>query len=335
MNHLSLWRRLGILLLLAACAPHAVAAESRSECISIRDPQARLECFDRVSGTPPEVTGKPPAAPAARAVQARASMIDEAWGFAPDAPEFLLRYYRPNYILPVSYSDEMNQEPFSPIFEATEPDLGLDDIEARFQISFKSRLWSTEDRRWGAWIAYTQQSQWQVYSEDTSRPFRETNYMPEVFATYRPDVEFGGWRWGLLKFGYNHQSNGRSQLLSRSWDRLVVEAGLERDNLGLHLRAWYRIEEDRDEDDNPDITDYLGYSELTGLYRHGGHSVTLMGRGNWRTGKGAAQLNYMSPPLLGALRGYLRVFSGYGDSMIDYNWNQTVVGIGVSLNDGF
>jgi phospholipase A1 len=27
------------------------------------------------------------------------------------------------------------------------------------------------------------------------------------------------------------------------------------------------------------------------------------------------------------------LFSGYGDSMIDYNWNQNIVGIGIALND--
>jgi outer membrane phospholipase A len=59
------------------------------------------------------------------------------------------------------------------------------------------------------WAAYTQQSQWQVYNGDSSRPFRETNDEPELFAAVHPDVNELGWRWRLAAIGLNHQSNGR------------------------------------------------------------------------------------------------------------------------------
>ena len=58
-----------------------------------------------------------------------------------------------------------------------------------------------------------------------------------------------------------------------------------------------------------------------------------MGRGNLSTGKGAAQFTWASRPLLGPLRVYFQLFSGYGESLIDYDWNQTTVGLGVTLND--
>jgi phospholipase A1 len=113
---------------------------------------------------------------------------------------------------------------------------------------------------------------------------------------------------------------------------LFVEAGIERGNLVLLGRAWTIID---DGEDNPDIADYYGYGEVTGTYKWRDNSFTLMGRGNLGTGKGAAQFTWASRPLLGPLRGYVQVFSGYGESMIDYDWNQTTIGLGVTLNDRF
>ena len=77
----------------------------------------------------------------------------------------------------------------------------------------------------------------------------------------------GGFQWTLLNAGFNHQSNGRADPVSRSWNRLFAEFGVERENFALFVKAWHRIKEDATKDDNPDITDYLGYGELNALYR--------------------------------------------------------------------
>ncbi len=55
-----------------------------------------------------------------------------------------------------------------------------------------------------------------------------------------------------------------------------------------------------------------------------------MGRGNLDTQKGAAQFSWTSPPIRGPLRGYAQAFTGYGENMIDYNWKQNSIGIGVT-----
>jgi phospholipase A1 len=334
-----------VVLVGAAFAPSIARAETPgARCLEIADAVERLACFDVAIGaavhggaatTPTPAATTVPAEAAAAVTPRPASLIDTAWGFLPDSRRAYVRLHQPNYLLLGRYTTEANIAPYEPLFDAFDEEGDFDDVEAKFQLSVKGRLLATDDNRWGLWFAYTQQSQWQLYSPDISRPFRETNYMPEIFGSFRPGVDIGGWQWNLLNFGYTHQSNGRADPISRSWDRLFVEAGFERDNFVLLARAWTRVTPSDYEDDNPDIVDYYGHGEITGIYKWRDNSFTLMGRGNLSTGKGAAQFTWASRPLLGPLRGYLQVFTGYGESMIDYDWRQTTIGLGVTLNDRF
>jgi phospholipase A1 len=264
-------------------------------------------------------------------------MFDKAWSFDPSSPRYDISLYAPNYFLFGRYTTDLNTAPFDPLVggEVLAPGTELDSTEAAFQLSFKFRLWTTDDRRWGAWAAYTQQSQWQLYNDsgNASRPFRETNYMPELILSYKPALEWGGLKWNLLNLAFNHQSNGRSDTLSRSWNRLIAGFGVESGNLGLMGRLWWRIPEGSDSDDNPTISDYYGWGDLSAIYKWNGQSVAATIRGNPSTAKGAGQLTWTTAPLLGPLRGYVKVFSGYGESLIDYNWNQSTIGIGITLND--
>ncbi len=207
------------------------------------------------------------------------SMIDSVWGFNPDSGRYTIRLYRPNYLQVASYSSHPNVKPFQVLFDALDqPGAEMNSTEAQFQLSFKARLWATEDRRFGVWGAYSQQSQWQVYNDKTSRPFRETNYEPELFVSYNPDISYNGLQWLLFNFGYNHQSNGRADPISRTWDRLIAEFGIERGDVALLVRPWVIIDEGGD--DNPDIADYMGWGDIRAVYKWHGHSFTLMGRGN-------------------------------------------------------
>ncbi|WP_176491915.1 phospholipase A, partial [Salmonella enterica] len=52
------------------------------------------------------------------------------------------------------------------------------------------------------------------------------------------------------------------------------------------------------------------------------------------TGYGGAEVG-LSYPVTKHVRLYTQVYSGYGESLIDYNFNQTRVGVGVMLNDIF
>lgn len=91
------------------------------------------------------------------------SIIADAWGFSPQSDRYTNELYRPNELTLASYSTRPNEAPFEVLFDALEyPDAKLQSTEAEFQLSFKARLWASEDRRFGLWAAYTQDSQWQA-----------------------------------------------------------------------------------------------------------------------------------------------------------------------------
>lgn len=265
------------------------------------------------------------------AAQAPPSPLEERWSVVEGVPGAEVRAYKPSYLLPARLSDRPNLLPQTPTREAQAVDLR--DTEAKFQLSFKFLVASFSDEL-DLWGAYTQQSHWQVYHPQASRPFRETNYEPELFAAWHPDRELWGLRWRLLTVGINHQSNGRPEPLSRSWNRLMVQAGFERGAFILLLRPWLRVHESGAEDDNPDLEDYLGHGEIVAAWTRKGHTVTATGRWNPATGKGALQAAW-SFPLQRRLKGYVQVFSGYGESLVDYNWRQTTAGLGFCLSDWF
>ncbi len=267
----------------------------------------------------------------------KGSLLDSRWELARDSKlgVFNFRAYKPVYLLPAFWSTDANETPHSPNPNNTVPGpIPVDALEAKFQLSFKTKAWENIFGDNGdLWMAYTQSSRWQVYSADTSRPFRETNYEPEVMLTFRNNYRIGDWNGRLAGIGINHQSNGRADPLSRSWNRVIGMIGLDRDNWALTVRPWWRVKESASEDNNSDIEDFVGRGDATLVYVHGGHQFSVMGRHSLRGGDrshGAVQLDW-GFPISNSLRGHVQVFDGYGESLIDYNHRATYIGLGISL----
>ncbi|WP_242107879.1 phospholipase A [Luteimonas aquatica] len=271
----------------------------------------------------------------------KGSLLDSRWELAKDSKlgTFNFRAYKPVYLFPVFWSSKQNTTPTSPnpLNTVTTPQ-DLDDFEAKFQISFKTKaLENLFGDNGDLWMGYTQSSRWQVYNAEASRPFRETNYEPEVLLVFRNNYSIGGWKGRMSAIGINHQSNGRADPLSRSWNRVMFNFGFDRENWAVMLRPWIRVSESGKDDDNPDISDYMGRGDMTVVHTMGQHQFSLMARHSLRGGDrshGALQFDW-GFPIHNQLRGHLQVFDGYGESLIDYNHRATYIGLGVSLMEWY
>ncbi|QJQ94942.1 MULTISPECIES: phospholipase A [Halomonadaceae] len=245
---------------------------------------------------------------------------------------FSLTTHRLNYVLPFSHTSNPNTTAFRDVTDASSPD----DIEVKFQVSAKFNL--VEDifgNNGDLYFAYTQRSWWQAYNTDASSPFRETNYEPEVFLDFDSNWSLLGWTNINNRIYFNHQSNGRSDPLSRSWNRLILESAFIRGDWAVSVAPHWRIPESDGDDDNPDIERYMGYGDITVAHRIGNdHEASLMVRGNPSAGNMGTQINY-TWPLFGNVRGMVQYHYGYGESMIDYDQHQHRFSVGFSLNPLF
>jgi phospholipase A1 len=256
--------------------------------------------------------------------------------------------YKSNYLLLTNTSD-INNSPQSPS-RLNAGDRNLDSNDLKFQLSLKSELYNniplirdfpyvTSSRLWGA---YTQQSNWQLFNANASRPLRENNYEPELILSLGIDNGVDGEKKAyiprMLNLGLVHQSNGRDNPLSRSWNRLYLEGGFElNDRLSVLVRPWWRIPESDKEDDNSDIEKFMGYGDMTVRWETESRKTALLVllRNNLSDdNKGFAQLSVQQRMFNNPyVKLHLMASAGYGETLLDYNHSQNVLGFGISLGE--
>jgi phospholipase A1 len=319
---------------------------SPEACRAIRGEHDRLSCYDRLFGAPEGALLEQTPGPAAAAVAAAeavttpepTSLLEERWELGEDQRQgtFKVQPHKPVYILAAYHSSRANEMPSSPSDGHSVIDsLNLSNTETKFQISLKSKLWEgVIGESSDLWFGYTQSSRWQLFNAELSRPFRETDYEPELMLNFNTHWELPfGWDMRMSGLSITHVSNGRDVPLSRSWNRVIGWVGFDRPGWTLMVRPWWRMHEDRSSDDNPDIEDYMGRGELMVTRNWRGHEISAAFRHSLREGDRAhsgLELNWAFP-IHGELKGYLQYFSGYGESLIDYNHSASYFGIGVSL----
>jgi phospholipase A1/A2 len=325
-------------LLFLAAVPSEGSSGTPAEpagCSQIEDDGERLKCYDDLAGRKgkePEPTSESGAEPHTDK-EKKLSYFSRLWELEPETRRegFPISPHQSNYILPYTYNTSPNYD----AVRQADPAEDLQYEEVVFQLSFKVKLWSDIlGQKADLWMAYTQRSFWQLYDFEDSSPFRETNYEPEVLLNLRTDYSLLGLKGRFINVGFNHQSNGQSEPLSRSWNRIVANAGFERGDFSLLVKGWYRIPESVEDDDNPQIEDHLGYGEVWAYYFWKGNRFGIMLRNNldFDANRGAVQLEW-SFPLFERVSGYLQYFNGFGESLLDFNHRVNRIGIGFILKE--
>ncbi len=244
--------------------------------------------------------------------------------------------HRRNYILPFTRTSSVNQVPETPSYAPHPHNSTLEQEEAKFQFSFRIPLLTgVFDGPNRLWFGYTQLAFWQMYNTNESSPFRELNFEPEIFLTHELGWELGPGSLDLLSIGLNHESNGREEPFSRSWNRIKAGMVYTTNNWTFALEPWYRIQPSREEDDNPDIERYLGYGTLNAVYNPAGtHAlgITLMNNLRKEHNRTSVEINW-SFPISDSVKAHIQYYNGYGESLIDYNERTHRIGLGLSLND--
>ena len=133
-----------------------------------------------------------------------------------------------------------------------------------------------------------------------------------------------GLAWSYTKMNRVKKSNQVLQTALRS---------VEKNNFSIYLRPWFRIPDEDDE--NPEIVNYIGRYEMNVIYNWkklqlaltNSHPLTFK-QSNINRGRIQFDAVY---PLFWNMKGHLQYSVGYGETMIDYNHNQTTFGLGISL----
>jgi phospholipase A1/A2 len=325
---------------LALLASGALAQPAASTCSNEPDDAKRLACYDRAVGrsapgaaAAPAATTAPAPAPAeAAAPSILAQRLEATDPNAVPGKWFSLTAHRTNYVLAYSYDSNANFEEYRQFGDIDK----LKNGEIKYQLSLKTPLWpQIGDSSVSLWMAFTLQSWWQAFASDVSAPFRETNYEPEIFAAMPVQGRLFGINFREVALGLNHQSNGRTDPLSRSWNRVTSRVIFDSGNFAGYAKLWARIPESEEDDDNPNIERYLGQGEFALAYRWGQHTFAGILKNNMRSAnRSGLQLDY-TYPLNKHLKGYIQGYVGYGESMIDAKQSTERIGVGLMLADWF
>lgn len=200
--------------------------------------------------------------------------------------------------------------------------------DIKYQISFKQFVSrATLPLNSYLFLTYSQKAFWNVYS--LSSPFEEINFNPGI-GLGKPVFNKEGRIFGLAELKFEHESNGRDSLDSRSWNRITgaFHTPLGRRTI-LSVKAWVPFAYT---ENHPDILDYVGLGEVkveqTIINNRLIADLTI--RKGLKGLKGAASTRILYKLFNNSGNQYVMLewFAGYSESLIDYNQYTSMVRLG-------
>ncbi len=199
--------------------------------------------------------------------------------------------------------------------------------DAKFQISISQRLtksvlpWNTY-----LYLFYTQKCFWSII--DDSMPMTDINFNPGIGLT-KP--LFSEDRFiGKVTLMFEHESNGKDSIWSRSWERISLAGNFIIDpNLFVHGKIWVPI---IDGEHNQDLLNYAGIFQVGASFRSTnkkfGLSFNFTKRKGWNLNYNTVvEMTYMLSRKSNQHL-FMQFYNGYAEGLYKYKEHHSMLRIG-------
>lgn len=202
-------------------------------------------------------------------------------------------------------------------------------VSVRQRVSAKPLFWDTH-----LVLSYTQKAFWNIWAK--SSPFRDLNFNPAAGlykSIYTKDNELSG--IGILSF--EHESNGRDSIQSRSWNKVSLAYVTRVGNRSMiKAEVWAPIGY---KDDNRELLDYVGLFKLKYFYDFIPDKLSAevkLQKGLKWNGNGVLRTRIYYNPFQKSNQYFmLEWYMGHAESLLDYQEfrNRIRVGYVIKTNE--
>jgi phospholipase A1 len=206
--------------------------------------------------------------------------------------------------------------------------------DLKFQVSIRHRLTNSMfPFKTYLFLTYSQKAFWDVFRK--SLPFRDLNYNPTI--GFGKALISKKRFLGTLLFQFEHESNGKDGVDSRSWNKISLTSNIIFDrNWTLYAKAWIPIV---DGENNKDLTRYTGWGNIGGQYKSNDTKYYFSLVINKRSvpNFSANIIMNLAVRIFDDENQYLfaEFYNGYGESLLNYNEFRQRLRVGFVIKSDF